>query len=288
MKVNSRSFYLIAALALAAFACSLPARPTAGGPPTPTGAPPTSADLPTQTTPLQPGETASPADPASPAPSDTPNPTPTYTAEPLHGLPLYATDFNNLSGWKAFPWWKSDVHDYAGAGFKAKLSSYVAQIEHGRYHFEVPKKYTNITSIYKVNIGSSDVKITANSILTLDRPWTFISVVCRYTDNGWYEFFIYSSGNWGIMRVSYIDGTYYKVKQLAYDSTSAIKTGDHGLPNQLVATCDRNQLHFSVNGHYLGSTADSTFTSGYIGVGAAAGEQGNSHVDFESLQVDTP
>jgi hypothetical protein len=202
---------------------------------------------------------------------------------------LYQTDFNNLPGWNSFPWWRSDVHTLAGADFKTQIFTYVAEIRQGAYRFEVPKKYTNITSIYGADPGSDDVTVTADSILTIERPWTFISVVCRFKENtGWYDFYIKSDGQWGIRKISYVDGTLFQVQHLTNGVATAINYGVHGALNELKATCKGTSLIFRVNGVVLGSVEDSSFTAGLIGVGVAAGEQGNSLVDFDSLRVIVP
>ncbi len=294
--MNRKTTILLGAavLILLLTGCNLPATTPGPGTVAPDFNP---SDTPVQTDAPLPDDTDVPAGPTSTnipdlatteAPS-TEAPIPTNTPGPPPGEVLYVTDFNDLTDWTSFPWWKSDVHDYAGEGFKAQLKGgYVAEILRGTYHFEVPKLYTNITAIYGVDLGAADVEITANTITVLDRPFTFTSVVCRYSDDGWYEFFFHTDGYWGILKVSYLDGTYYNIDTLANGATSAINTGDHQLPNDIIATCQGNTLSLWVNNIFMGSAEDDSYTGGLIGIGVGAGMAGNSHVEFDALTVKVP
>ena len=226
---------------------------------------------------------------SSPEPSEEPTATLENTPGPAAGDILYQTEFDNMSGWQSAAWWQSNVHSLAGADFKTKIVSYVAEIRKGMYHFEVPKKYTNITSIYGQNLDSADVTVIADTIITIDRPWTIISVVCRFQENvGWYEFDIQSDGQWAIRKITYVDGTVYDTSNLVTGFSSAINKGYHGAENELKATCKADELIFIVNGVTLGSVKDASYTKGLIGVGAAATDQGNSLVDIDKLVVVVP
>lgn len=264
--------------------CTLPGGDT---PDDPTNNPTDADILPTDTLQApQPSDTPPPA-------QDTPIPTDTATPENTPGVAtgtiFYETEFDNASGWNDFPWWRSNVQSLAGSGFKTQIANYVAVIQAGVYRFEVPKKYTQITSIYAGASGYEDVSVIADTILTLDRPWTFISVICRYQHNvGWYEFYMQSDGKWGIVKISYIDGTVFEVKNLTSGFGTAINYGQHGALNQLEAVCLGDELIFRVNGVTLGSVRDSSYASGLIGVGVAAGEAGNSIAEFDSLRVQAP
>lgn len=284
--MKSKGFYFILFLILfILLGCNFPGGETPAEPAT---------DLPDQQQP--PDDAAAPDSPTDtplPAPQETLPPTDTPTPENTPGLApgsvLYQTDFNNLPGWNSFAWWRSDVSTLAGSDFKTQIFTYVAEIRQGAYRFEVPKKYTNITAIYGADPGSADVTVTADSILTIERPWTFISVVCRYQENvGWYEFYIKSDGQWGIRKISYVNGTLFQVNDLANGFATAVKYGEHGILNVLQATCKGTSLIFTVNGVVLGAVEDSSYPSGLVGVGVAAGAQGNSIAEFNNLRVVVP
>jgi hypothetical protein len=229
----------------------------------------------------------------TPLPSDTPEPTDVPAPTNTPGLPagqvLYETEFGGLSGWNSFPWWQSNIKSIAGSDFKIQIATYDAEIRQGRYFFEVPKKYTSIHSFYRADLGSDDVAVTANAITTIDRPWTYISLACRYTETGgWYDFAIQSDGHWYIRKIAYIDGTVYQVTILDTGSSGAINYGYHDAPNRLYASCQGETLSFYVNGVLLGSVEDLTFVHGWVGVGVAAGDAGNSLAEFEDLTVTVP
>ena len=266
-------------------ACNLP-----GLSPSPTDvpfSPPSSSNDDDGDAPDQPAVTDTPIPPDTPEPTD--EPTPVNTPGLPSGQLLYETDFGGLAGWQSFPWWPSDIKSIAGTSFKTQIATFDAEIRQGRYFFEVPKKFTNIHSFYHVDLDSSDVAVTANTILTIDRPWTYISVACRYQPTeGWYDFAIQSDGHWFIRKIAYIDGTVYLVTVLASGSSGAVNYGYHDAPNRLSAACEGESLTFHVNGTLVGSAEDATFSEGWVGVGVAAGDVGNSLAEFNNLAVTVP
>lgn len=213
----------------------------------------------------------------------------TQDNSPASGKLLYETEFYDLDGWAWFPWWKSDVHSYAGDDFKAKIAKYQADIAQGeRFRVQIPKQYTNFAAHLQTDLGSADVRITTDVIITSARPWAYIGTICRYTNDGWYELFVLLDGYWGIMKVTAVDGTYFDVEMLIYEETNAVKVGEHGDIYLFDSTCEGDVLSLTVNGTFLGSVEDNEFKDGGVGLGVAAGEIGNSLIDFENFNVSIP
>ncbi|KAA3642328.1 MAG: hypothetical protein DWQ07_25175 [Chloroflexi bacterium] len=219
-------------------------------------------------------------------------PTNTTTPSEESGLPsgqlLYSTEFSNLTGWRHFPWWRSSIQALVDADFKPQIATYDAEIKKDEFHLVMPKRYSNIAAVYETDLGSPDVTINTQAEFALVRPWTFISLMCRYSDAGWYEFYIYADGLWGIMKITNTGGAYYEDKVMIEEETSLIINNDDNALNDITATCNGNLLTLSLNGTQLGSVQDDVHTDGFIGVGAGAGEQGNSQVDFMDLSVTVP
>ena len=93
---------------------------------------------------------------------------------------------------------------------------------------------------------------------------------------------------WGIIKVDNRGEAYYADNVMIEEETSLINNGDDNALNDITATCNGNLLTLSLNGTQLGSVQDDVHDDGFIGVGAAAGEQGNSQVDFIDLSVTVP
>lgn len=278
-----KKLILDSALVFSLLACNLSSPDNSGPVEFPT---PTAGQAPTNT----PGDSSEPAT----APTEQ-SATATHTISgptEAPGLPsgqvLYTTEFSNLTGWRHFPWWRSSVQGVVDGDFKPQVASYEAEIKKGEFHLVMPKRYSNIAAVYEVDLGSPDVTINAQAEFALVRPWTFMSLMCRYTDMGWYEFYIYADGLWGIIKVDNRGEAYYADNVMIEEETSLINNGDDNALNDITATCNGNLLTLSLNGTQLGSVQDDVHDDGFIGVGAAAGEQGNSQVDFIGLSVTVP
>jgi hypothetical protein len=67
---------------------------------------------------------------------------------------------------------------------------------------------------------------------------------------------------------------------------SAIRTG--GRTNHVVAVCQGDELSLYVNGELLETVTDDTHKRGDVGLGAGAGPEGNTRVQFDNFLVSRP
>ena len=253
----------------------------------------TPVDFPTPTLGTVPSETpiSLPVEETTPTPAKvlvTETVRPTEDSGLPSGQTLYTTKFDDLVGWQHFPWWRSSIQNVVEPDFRPQIASYGAEIRKGDFHLVMPKRYSNIAAVYQPDLASPDVRINTLAKFTLVRPWTFISLMCRYSDAGWYEFYIYADGLWGILKITAGEGNYYLDDVMIEEDTSLVNNNETNAINDITATCEGNLLTLSLNGVQMGSVQDDTHTDGLTGVGAAAGEQGNSQVDFLELQVTVP
>jgi hypothetical protein len=245
------------ALALALLACNfgLPAEE------------PTATARPTQTP--KPKATAAEAEPTAtrPRPTRTPAPAPTDTPAPQPGDVLYATDFDDLNDWTtifALP----------------ETDNYTTEIRDGTLYIEVA---TRDTTVYVFNdlIDQADVQIDA-AVETVAGPnRNNISLICRATADGWYEFSMNSGGLWWIWR--YDDDGF---TALAQGGSTAINM--QKAKNTLTAVCAGEALILYVNDEEVGSVTDDRFDSGFIGVSVSTFNIQGAGVEFDALSVSLP
>jgi hypothetical protein len=202
-------------------------------------------------TPLPPSQTPT-MTPVVPTPTSTPTHTPTqemtYQAMPgFSNLTDYFADPN--SGW---PEKTSGVHRYWYAS--------------DHYHIQVD----TINTQYVVLSGFS---ITNGAVMTYglipdqtSSPLAYYGVVCRYQDQDNYYFFEISYD--GYYRIGKIwNGVFSLIGMGAAKTSTAINIGDY---NEIIATCVENELSLTVNGTFIETVYDNTFTSGNTGLCASA------------------
>jgi hypothetical protein len=114
-----------------------------------------------------------------------------------------------------------------------------------------------------------------------------VSLICRYSDAGWYEFRASSNGNFSI----YAFGPGGRILNEGYEisnrGSTAIKTGRE--TNVYTAICNGNELSFEINSVPQGTvTAKYGFPAGNIGIGFSAPENLPVEVVFKSVKVSQP
>ncbi len=133
----------------------------------------------------------------------------------------------------------------------------------------------------------SDVKVTVTAD-NRGKNNNNVSLICRESSDGWYEFNIANNGLYNI---------------LAYDKTGAISKGYNNIynggslaikqgkgVNVYVATCKGNTLSLEINGVLAKTIADNKFdfSEGTIGFSVSSFDVTPILVDIQSLQVSQP
>lgn len=99
----------------------------------------------------------------------------------------------------------------------------------------------------------------SNSIMT--------SLICRYSDEGWYEINIQNDGLYSILAYVFSDGRYYTI---ANGGSTAIKQGKS--TNQYGFSCNGEQLSLTVNGKLVKEISETRFQlqEGFAGFGVSS------------------
>lgn len=112
-----------------------------------------------------------------------------------------------------------------------------------------------------------------------------VSVICRYSDRGWYEFRL---SNAGLYSIDSYDPSMKTYTELASGGSSAIKTGH--ATNVYTAICKGQELSIHVNGIPIKTITDTKFnlTEGKIGIGVSSPQTLPVDIQFESVTVSKP
>lgn len=267
MRPNPSRCWLAAltTLALAALACNV----FGGGD---TAAPTSRASTPTAARAKATNTEAAPEPTQPPKPTKTPEvkvtAEPTASPPPVSGDVVYFTDFDDLSDWSnilALP----------------ETDQYIAEINRGKLYIQVDVRDTTVYAFYDTAFDQSDVQIDA-AVETVAGPnRNNISLVCRATDDGWYEFSMNSGGLWVIWR--YDDNGFKSLKEGASTAINLQKAVNH-----LTAVCEGETLTLIVNDQEVGSVTDDTFVSGQVGVSVSTFDIKGAGVEFDALAVSIP
>ncbi|HSQ27790.1 MAG TPA: trypsin-like peptidase domain-containing protein [Anaerolineales bacterium] len=163
-----------------------------------------------------------------------------------------------------------------------ETENFEAFTEDGLLYIEVKDRNSNVYTFYDLDIANPDVRIDAD-VETVGGPnRNNISLVCRATSEGWYEFSMNSGGYWYIWK--YENGDYTNLAEGASYSINLQKAA-----NSLTATCIGRELTFYVNGVTMGSATDNTFKDGgQVGVSVSTFDVAGAAVEFDLLVASVP
>ena len=216
-----------------------------------------------------------PTDPPPPTntPAPTNTPSPTNTPEPMFSNPGmitekdYATDFSFSEGWYDFYISPETRPDYSLTyeGDQAVLrvetkDTYVYMIQDDLYYYEGEPVYVEAT-----------IEVT-------DGPYdNNLGVVCRVSDEGWYEYLIRSGGNWELYLYDSDDG----YKWLDTGATYAINM-KHA-ENTIGMLCDGDEITLFVNGENVKTVYNDEMDEGTVGLNVGTLEYGGSVFEIKSF-----
>lgn len=204
-------------------------------------------------------------------------PVPTDTIAPVATIPnaYYVEEFDSgLKDWSYFL--------TSGDENKMKLT-----VGNGKLNFVIVDQ--NIW-VYVINQANEYADVRLDLVAdNLGRNVNNISLVCRQSDAGWYEFNISSAGVYNILAFD-TNGVKGEAgyNLLTEGGSQAILTGKQR--NNLSVTCAGNQLSLSVNGTLVTTIIDEKFsyTSGKIGVSVKSIEQHPVVVEIQSVSISQP
>ena len=223
-----------------------------------------------------PATTPTPLSAGFPAP-----PTPTeqvVLAIPTTGdQPYYTEDFNNdIPDWIRFMTFGDTrmVKETVGLG---NLSISILPIEDKyAWYYLINNKFSY-----------SNVKVEA-VVTNQGNNANGVSLICRYSDIGWYEFVVSNSGVYSILAVDNQGIVNQGYNEIASGGSSKIKAGRQ--TNVYTAICNGNELSLIINQSEVWTLTDAKFqfAEGKIGIAVSSPEKLPVKVEFESMTVGQP
>jgi serine protease Do len=178
------------------------------------------------------------------------------------------SEFDGVEGWYSFT--------------VPETENYIIDNYNSVLYIDVPEKQSTIYVLNDLDIPSPDVRVDAK-VETIGGPnRNNISLVCRATEAGWYEFSMNSGGYWFIYKFQ--NGEYTVLTQGASYDINLKKAS-----NELTAGCIGNELIFLVNGEEMGSVTDRTFRDGgQVGVSVSTLDIPGAEVEFDWFAASVP
>jgi S1-C subfamily serine protease len=178
-----------------------------------------------------------------------------------------STEFDDTENWYTFTVPETD--------------KYEASYRNSRVYLQVDDEYTNAYLVYDAFLPA-DVRVDSAVELILGTNRNNISLLCRASEAGWYEFSMNSGGYWFIWK--YENGKYNELARGASRAINMQKT-----TNELTATCIGTELTFYVNQTEMGSVRDNRFKdSGQVGVAVSSFDIPEVGVEFDWFAATVP
>ena len=208
-----------------------------------------------------------------PTPTDVPPP----TATPL--IPFFKQEFDTdvLSSWSPF----MIVGDNKSDKRKSSLT-----IDNGKLIFKLEDEQLYSYLIYE-DQTYDDVRVEVSAD-NRGKNNNNISLVCRYSDEGWYEFSVMSSGLFQIWAYDATGAVHKGYNLVNSGGTNAIKMGME--TNVYAIVCSGNQLTLYINGEKSTSFTESKygFTDGKVGINVSSLNVIPIIVEFEYFDIQEP
>jgi hypothetical protein len=228
---------------------------------------PTDTEVPTATEPPTPTITPSPLPPTDTATPVPPTKTPRPTATPTPGpgdvvyAPIFETD-----------WTKWDVFYFGSEDFTLDSDNELFTIN-------IDGEDTWVYSVYEGAFDYTDIQIDVDVTVVSGPNRNNLSIICRQSDLGWYEFNVLSGGLWTIYKYDETNG----YRELSSGGSTAIKMGQN--ENHLTATCVDDTLTFYINDVKVGTAKDGAYIDGTFGMSASTFNIGKLNVRFRDFTV---
>jgi len=221
-------------------------------------------------------QTQTPTPSAAQPPQATSSPTvaPTATtAAAGSSEAFYTEEFNgNLDSWDSF----------MVTGIESQVN---AGIDNGSLFIQLSPFEDKVPRYYLVNPGFDYSSVQLELVITNNgNNANGVSLVCQYSENGWYEFRVSNAGLYSID--AYDQSVGYS--ELLAGGAPVIKSGRS--TNTYTAVCNGSDLSLAINGEPVNSIVDTkyNFTDGRIGFGVSSPDLLPVDVSMDTLIVSEP
>jgi hypothetical protein len=213
--------------------------------PTPTPVPTATATLPPTATPVPPTPTSPPPPPTNPPPPEPPptrEPSPENTPEtPPDGAPegfnpdasqpgeiYFSETFEDAAHWEFFMYYGNE-------------EDFSQDFSNGRMVTRIDTQDTSVYYLLK-DLTFSDIRIDI-TVENRGANTNYVGMVCRYSEEGWYEVNILNTGEYFIY---FYDGVTNTLNELFSGGSTLIKTGKS--VNDYTMICKGEELTVGING----------------------------------------
>jgi len=163
------------------------------------------------------------------------------------------------------------------------------EVERGKLSLRLLQLEDKLPWFYLINdvFTYSDVKVEA-VVANRGVNANGVSLICRYSDIGWYEFVFSNSGTYSIYVVDINGIVSQGYNEIYTGGTSVIKTGQE--TNVYTAVCKGDELSLYVNQSLVRTLTDTKFIfrEGKIGLAVSSPRKLPVNVDFETITVSEP
>ncbi|MBP1692967.1 MAG: peptidase family protein [Chloroflexi bacterium] len=183
---------------------------------------------------------------------------------------------------------------YFGTEFDAELSDWVyfltegkesganASLKDSKLRLDIRDQYTYIY-FYLDPLEVADVRVDTK-VENLGVNNNNVSLICRYSDAGWYEFNVANNGEYTIFRYDPARSDPYIA--LYTGGSTAIETGKG--TNEITAVCTGDELTLGINGVKVRTVQDRNLKSGKVGLSVSSFNVTPVIVEFDYFVASVP
>jgi S1-C subfamily serine protease len=161
-------------------------------------------------------------------------------------------------------------------------SGVITDLKNGKLKITINSLDTNAYYIYN-NLETEDVRLDIR-VANVGTNNNNVSLICRHSALGWYEFNIASDGLYWIYQYDPTLSDPYK--QLWNGDSSSINLGKE--ENEYTAICNGDQMSLFINGNEGISITDQTLTSGGIGFSVSSHNATPIVIEIDNFTVSLP
>lgn len=191
--------------------------------------------------------------------------------------PFYTEEFNeDIASWFDFIT-NGDPRMVKWEVDRGKLSLHLLQLE------------DKLAWFYLINDSFTYSAVKVEAVVTnRGNNANGVSLICRFSEIGWYEFVVSNAGTYTIYAVDNAGIVYQGRNELVTGGSSAIKTGQ--VTNVYTAVCQGNELSLFVNQTLVRTFSDTkfNFSVGKIGLAVSSPKKLPVNVDIETITISEP
>jgi len=176
--------------------------------------------------------------------------------------------------------WDGDTSLWTYIVTQGDESGFSIQARNGSMFFDITDENTYTYLTYDAYYYS-DVRVDARARNTGANK-NNVSLICRESEQGWYEFNIGNDGLYTILLYDPDEG----YKDLYSGGSTAINTGKDA--NEYTAICEGNSLTLGINGVEVRTVTNTTLDEGRVGVGVSSFDIVPVQIEFEWVTISQP